>query len=141
MADDRDAADRAAYEATGNPLYVFSTIGRYAVDEPLPDWTRLYLRNCTREMCKLWRLTLDQEISPPEAVAKTAHSFSLVNQTRNRFAEARQLREDSFTATLYELGPRKGETEAWATDLAEARGLTPRSIRRTVAKMRRIWGR
>jgi hypothetical protein len=135
---DRDASDRAAYEATGNPLHAWFAIGRYAVDEPLPDWTRRHLMNCTRE---LLRLELDTSISPTEAAERTAQALGLVSPGRNFYANERQQREDSFTATVYELGPRKGETEAWLTDLAKARGVTTRRINQIVARMRRIWGR
>jgi hypothetical protein len=61
MTDDRDVADRAAYETTGNPLHVWFAIGRYAADEPLPAWVRRYLLECVRE---LGLLHLDTTISP-----------------------------------------------------------------------------
>jgi hypothetical protein len=134
--DDRDAADRAAYEATGNPLHVWAAIGRYAADEPLPAWVRRYLLQCVRELI---RLQLNTAISPTEAAKRTARALGLVSHGRNCFANMRQLREDSLVNMLYTLGPGPGETEAWAVDLAEATGTTPRSIRRRVAKARRAW--
>lgn len=144
MADGRDDADRAAYEATGNPLHVWHAIGRYGADEPLPEWVRRYLLRSTRE---LLRLMLDRDISPVEAQRQTARALGLVSQGRNRFADIRQLREDSFIATLYGLAPGKGETDAWAADLAtSAKPGTKhenkvRSVRRRVAKVRRTWSR
>jgi hypothetical protein len=135
VTDDRDAADRAAYEATGNPLHVWFAIGRYAVDEPLPQWVRRYLREATRD---LLRLQLDDTISPTEAAKRTAQALGLVSKGRNRFAESRRDREHSFMATLYGLGSRKGETGEWVKVLADAWGLKDeRSVRKIVAKMRR----
>ena len=136
MREQRDAPDRAAYEATGNPLHVWAAIGCYAVDEPLPDWIRRYLMDCTRE---LWRLALDQSTSPAAAAERTARALGLVSQGRNRFGEVRQRREDSFIATLHSLGA------ATALALADATGTNPdgdpesrvRHIRRRFAKYRR----
>jgi hypothetical protein len=147
MTNDRDAAERAAYEATDNPLHVWFAIGRYAVDEPLPDWIRRYLAQCTRE---LLRLSLNTSISPTEAAAQTARALGLVSgQGSNAFLAARQLREDSFIATLYTMGAPKGASEWWAAELADARGGKPgisheskvRKILRIVQKMKRTWGR
>lgn len=133
---DRDATDRAAYEATGNPLYVWFAIGRYGAGEPLPDWIMRYLHKSMRELA---RLMLDYTISPGEAQQQTARALGLVSQGRSAFADARHLREDSFLATLYGLMPGKGETESWVTDFAKKTGSRPRSIRRRVAKARRAW--
>jgi hypothetical protein len=143
MADDRDAADRAAYEATGNPLYLWAAIGWYAADEPLPAWIRNYLGQTTLE---LWRLVLDPTVAPGEAQKRTARALGLVSPGRNCFAEARHLRNDSFLATLYGL---RAATGATAARLADVAGINPggdqhdriRSFRRRIAKVRRIWPR
>jgi hypothetical protein len=137
MTDDRDAADRAAYEATGNPLHVWFALGRYAAAEPLPPWIRRYLLQSARELI---RLQLDSSLSPTAAAQRTARALGLVSKGRNRFAESRRDREHSFIATLYTLGPRKGETGEWVKHLAEAWDMKDeRSIRKIVAKMRHRW--
>jgi hypothetical protein len=142
MTDDRDAADRAAYEATGNPLYIWFAIGCYAQGEPLPAWIRTYLIECMRELS---RLMLDYTISPGEAQQQTARALGLVSQGRNRFAEARQKREDDFLATMYGLGARKGQSDSWAAKLATGTKADAtletkvRSVRRRVARARRTW--
>jgi hypothetical protein len=144
MTDDRDVTERASYEATGNPLYVWQAIGRYAAGEPLPLWIRRYLLQATRELI---RLQIDHTISPSKAAQRTAQALGIVSQGRNRFADSRRDRENSFVATLYGLGPGKGESEEWALTLADATGIRPdadqanrvRSILRRVAKARRLW--
>jgi hypothetical protein len=144
MADNRDAADRAAYEATGNPLFVWAAIGRYAAGEPLPVWIRSYLMQTTRA---LLQLQLDSTVSPTEAAERTAQALRLVSKGRNRFAEARQLREDSFDAAIYTLGVGKGQSDSWAAEVGAARNpgakmeSNVRNVFRRAAKVRRIFGR
>jgi hypothetical protein len=100
------------------------------------------LLQSTRE---LFRVVLDYSIPPGKAKQQVARALGIVSQGRNGFATYRQLREDSFIATIYGLRPRKGETESWAVTLAEATGAKTntkleskvRSIKRRVAKVRR----
>jgi hypothetical protein len=134
MTDNRSAADRAAYEKTGNPLHVWFAIGRYAADEPLPLWVRRYLLKITRE---LWRLALDRDVSPAAAQKEILQALGFGEQGRNVVAEVRQRREDSFPVALYDLG-------VPARDLADALGnpqsdqeVRMRSFRKRVARVRK----
>jgi hypothetical protein len=135
MTDDRTAADRAGYEATGNPLHVWWAIGRYGADEPLPLWIRRYLLKVPRE---LWRLALDHETSPADAQKEMLQALGFGEQGRNVVSEARQQREDSVDCALYDLG-------VPARELAAARGnprsdqeVQMRSFRKRIARHRKI---
>jgi hypothetical protein len=63
-----EAADRAAFEASENPLYVWLAIGRYRPDEDLPSWVRVWLLETAREISQ----AVAHEHDPAEA-AKRAH--------------------------------------------------------------------
>jgi hypothetical protein len=136
MTDNRDAADRLAFEETGNPLHVWLAILRYSADEPLPDWIRRYLMQGAHELA---RLTLNEAISPKAAKDDVAGVFGFAKPGYNAFQDFRQWRNDGFVATIYSLKSRTEKAESVKVGLAKAFGITPRQLLKRVANARKTW--
>jgi hypothetical protein len=136
--DDRDAADRAAYEADGNPLHAIMAFLRYRPGEPIPAWVHAYLLNAFGEIA---RIAIDPTIRPVDAACKEVpRALGLIVMGKNAFERYRKARENSFIAASYTILARKGQTKVATGKLAGALKIKDRAVLDRIAKGR-IWSK
>ena len=138
--DDRAAAERRAYERTGNPLHAERAITAFSRTEQLPLWVRDYVLRRAGAVLDVEQAVLDGELSPRAAVQlELPRALGFVRKGWNAFRERLQLQKDTLASGRYhfDLWTTPGKPpKAAVADL----GVSSRSIGRKAAKVRRILG-
>ncbi len=101
---------KTAFEASGNPLYVWEAIRdlfdtKLTVKHELPEWCRLYMQNCAENVMGLATLRKPPEyqegLQPDEAAKLTASAFGFVAGNKNAFREYRTHLKYAFNQSDY----------------------------------------
>ena len=132
---ERTEQARRAFEASGNPLYVFEALS-YCREEPLPPWVRRYLYEATRAVFRLESMVLNHRMTPSDATKTLSQAFKFTRQGWNAFSDSLRTRDRSVRATIFNAMIQQDVPVKKAAD-----GLgTVRSVRRDVKKMQQRLG-
>ena len=138
--DEPAAADRQAFEQTGNPLHVGHAIAGFGRDEPLPLWVRDYILAAAHSVARVERAVLDGEISPQKAIEVLPRALGFVRQGKNMFQECRQLHEDSIVSARYHLEQFSAPGKPPKAIIEDLDSGVRSTIERKIAKVRRVIG-
>jgi hypothetical protein len=136
-ADDRDAGDRAAFEADGNPVHAIMAFLRYRPGEPLPEWVHRYLRQALADVA---RLVLDHTVAPAEVCQRLPGAMGLVQTGKNQVKVFRQRRDDSLFAAAYVLAADPKRPKESRHKLAQRLKMKEDTLRKRVARGK-IWSK
>jgi hypothetical protein len=124
--------DQRAFKRSGNPFYVWATIARYGPEEPLPPWVQRYLITAAHDML---RVVNNPKVSSDSALKRVLHALGFTRQGWSAISDYRFFNRQVMLLAMLRRAAR-GTSDSYVTQWAKRQKISPRHVRRLIAKAR-----